>query len=86
VETAAPLPNPLAMGMVEWTVIVKSAGGNSVLQRQMHDRGEGIDRVGGINRERSIDIRRVNDQAVLARLDRCRGLHLRHRHSDGRRP
>ena len=52
VDTAAPLPSPLAMGIVERMVISRSGRGQLQLrQRQVHDRGEGIAGLARINRD-----------------------------------
>jgi hypothetical protein len=61
-------------------------GAMQMLQRQVHDRDKWIDRVISINFDRSIGSRRVNDQALLTRLDHSRCLHLHHGHGNRRLP
>ena len=86
VETAAPLPRPLAMGIVELTVIfrrsVSAAAANA--QGQAHDGRKRTRWAGAIQRHGLIQIGRIDSDTRLARFDGRGRLHLCNRYRQSR--
>ena len=87
VETAAPLPRPLAMGTVELIVIFRRSVSGCRLQMsqgQAHDGRKRTRWAGAIQRHGLIQIGRIDGDTRLARFDGRGRLHLCNRYRQSR--